>query len=188
MTSVNDNFKFPRGKAFAPFFSQFLRKHDISDKDIARKLECSVYTIQRIKTGKSEPTERCYAEINVAYVLTEGKGWRYYKQLSKEKTDEMVKAVLAGGTSALTVGGMVALISSLGVVSGLSAAGITSGLAAIGAIVGGGMIAGVCAVAAAPIAAGLLVWNVLSGSGDESYLYEYEHSLNFLLEKNPTWK
>ena len=187
MNTRNNDFRFPRGKAFAPFFSEFLQRHGISNEDIARKLECSIYTIQRIKTGKSEPTERCYAEINIAYVLTEGKGWKYYKQLSKEKKDEMVKTVLAGGTSALTVGGMVMLISSLGV-TGLSAAGITSGLAAIGAVVGGGMMAGICAVAAAPLLAGFLVWKAFSGFEDESYLYEYEHSLNFLLEKNPTWK
>ena len=187
MVSVNSDFTFPRGQKFAPFLSLFLKKHGISDKDIARKFECSIYTIQRIKSGESEPTEYGYVEVNVAYTLTEGKGWKYYKRLSKEDKEKMVKAVIAGGgTSALTVGGMVALISTLGV-TGLSAAGITSGLATIGAIVGGGMLAGICVVAAAPVILGYAVWKVAS-SKNESYLYKFENSLDPNFEKTPSWK
>ena len=42
----------------------------------------------------------------------------------------------------------------MGTVGGLGATGITSGLAAVGGVLGGGMLTGLCVVAAAPVVAG----------------------------------
>ena len=58
----------------------------------------------------------------------------------------------AAGAAGAAFGG-VAAISAMGATAGLSGAGITSGLAAIGALAGGGMVAGVTVVAAAPAVA-----------------------------------
>jgi hypothetical protein len=62
-----------------------------------------------------------------------------------------VKAATIGAT----VGGAsaIATVSATGV-AGLGAIGITSGLAGIGAVVGGGMLTGLCLVTAAPLAVG----------------------------------
>jgi hypothetical protein len=53
--------------------------------------------------------------------------------------------------------GAVGAIAASGSIAGLSAAGITSGLAAVGGVVGGGMAAGVCITAAAPVVAAAAV-------------------------------
>ncbi|MCV7303508.1 lecithin retinol acyltransferase family protein [Mycobacterium barrassiae] len=77
-------------------------------------------------------------------------GLRGDKTLPKDENDARRDGRLASiaGAGAAGAGGMAA-IATAGV-TGMSAAGITSGLAAIGGVVGGGMVAGTVAVAAAP--------------------------------------
>lgn len=93
-------------------------------------------------------------------------------QQMKDKARRDVKAVLdqlnrdlpgvvkqvAGTAGGIGLGGLGSslALSSSGSVAGLSASGITSGLAAAGAIVGGGMVAGVGALAI-PVAVGGLI-------------------------------
>jgi hypothetical protein len=82
------------------------------------------------------------------------------RMLDQEKNAEVVKAItevagVAAGGAAGGAGGIAAVYFA-GLV-GFSGAGITSGLAAIGALVGGGMLAGIALVAAAPV--------VLAGGG-----------------------
>ena len=65
-----------------------------------------------------------------------------------------VGSAIAGG--AASIGG----IALSGSVTGLGATGITSGLASIGTLLGGSMTAGLVVVAAAPIATGLIGYQV----------------------------
>ena len=67
------------------------------------------------------------------------------------------KGVLAGGIGAATgAGSAIGAVAGAGI-PGLGVTGITSGLAGVGsAIAGGGMIAGLATVAAAPLAVGAL--------------------------------
>ena len=89
-------------------------------------------------------------------------GLRSDKTLPKEENEARRDGRVASvaGAAAAGAGGMAA-VAAAGV-TGVSAAGITSGLAAIGGVVGGGMVAGTVAVAAAPAvvagAAGLGVY------------------------------
>ncbi|KAA1248291.1 lecithin retinol acyltransferase family protein [Mycobacterium simiae] len=77
-------------------------------------------------------------------------GLRGDKTLPKAENDARRDGRVASvaGAAAAGAGGMAAI--TVAGTTGLSAAGITSGLAAIGAGVGGGMLAGTVAVAAAP--------------------------------------
>ena len=70
------------------------------------------------------------------------------KDKSRTISESSIPEALAGALGAGIGGaGSLAVLSGLGV-SGLSAAGVTSGLAAVGSIVGGGVAAGLCIVAA----------------------------------------
>jgi hypothetical protein len=71
-----------------------------------------------------------------------------------KRSDDLGATVSAGVGAAAGTSGAIAAVAAGGPVFGLGAAGITSGLAAVGSIVGGGMAAGLCIVAAAPILAG----------------------------------
>lgn len=88
------------------------------------------------------------------FTVVLGKDFDAYKKMTRKDKDDLVAKIMASGGSACTVAGMISLISASGVVAGLSAAGITSGLAAIGGIIGGGMLAGIAVVAAAPLVVG----------------------------------
>ncbi len=152
--------KFPRGVEFAPFLCSFMNKYSISIEDLALAMSMSIYTITRLSEGKSYPTDACHAEFCIMFTVVSGKSFNDYKKLSQKDKDDLVAKILASGGSVCTVGGMISLISASGVVVGLSAAGVTSGLAAIGALVGGGMVAGIACVALAPIAVGILLYNI----------------------------
>lgn len=80
--------------------------------------------------------------------------------MTRKDKDDLVAKIMASGGSVCTVAGMISLISASGVVAGLSAAGITSGLAAIGGIIGGGMLAGIAVVAAAPLVVEYIVFSL----------------------------
>lgn len=77
--------------------------------------------------------------------------------LDKESDERVVAALseITGGAVGVGVGagGGMAAVYFAGVV-GFSGAGLTSGLAAIGALIGGGMLAGVGLVVAAPVVLG----------------------------------
>lgn len=67
--------------------------------------------------------------------------------------DYSAESGVAGGT--LGAAGSIGAVAVAGK-AGLGAIGITTGLKVIGSLVGGGMARGLCVVAAAPVAAGLL--------------------------------
>lgn len=74
--------------------------------------------------------------------------------MNTKENQSSLGAVATSGTGAVAgLAGSVATVSAAGSVGGLGAAGITSGLAAIGSVAGGGMLAGLCVVAAVPVAA-----------------------------------
>lgn len=68
--------------------------------------------------------------------------------------DSNIGTIATAGGAAVGASGGIGAVSAMGSVGGLGAAGITSGLAAVGGVVGGGMLTGLCLVAAAPILAG----------------------------------
>lgn len=152
--------EFPKGAEFAPFLRSFMNKYSISIDELAMAISMSKYTITRLAEGKSFPTDVCHAEFCIMFAVVSGKNFDAYKKISKKDKDDLVAKIMASGSSVCTVAGMISLISASGAVVGLSAAGVTSGLAAIGALVGGGMVAGIACVALAPVAVGILLYNI----------------------------
>jgi len=178
--------KFPKGAEFAPFVCSFLNKYSISIDDLALAMSMSKYSITRLAEGKSYPTDACYAEFCIMFTIVTGKNFDAYKKMSREDKDDLVAKIVASGGSVCMVGGMISLISATGIVAGLSAAGVTSGLATIGALVGGGMVAGIACVALAPIAVGILLYNILKPKEKRPYFLEaHKNEFNPKYEVNP---
>lgn len=175
-----NNQKIPRGSEFAPYLQIFLKNHSISIDELAIAMSISKYTILRLVNAESYPTDICHAEFCIMFTVVTGKSLEAYKKLNKKDKDDLVAKIVASGGSICTVGGMISLISASGLVVGLSAAGVTSGLAAIGAVVGGGMVAGVALIALAPIAVGVLLYNIVKPKNKIS-----SSLLNFKEELDP---
>ena len=152
-----ENQEFPKGVGFAPFLRSFMSNSSISIDELAVAMTMSKYAITRLAEGKSYPTDVCYAEFCIMFTVVLGKDFDAYKKMTRKDKDAKI---MASGGSACTVAGMISLISASGVVAGLSAAGITSGLAAIGGIIGGGMLAGIAVVAAAPLVVGAILYSL----------------------------
>ena len=80
--------------------------------------------------------------------------------MSENKTSELgaIASTLTGATAG-TVAGVSGVVA--GAASGTAgAAALTSGLATVGSVVGGGMLAGICTVAAAPLVFGAAGYGV----------------------------
>lgn len=181
---MNNDFKIPTGVYFSSFLNFFMEKHDVNNLALARSMPCSVFTIWRLRSGKSFPTERAYAEFSIFFAVVEGKSFDAYKKMNQKDKNDLVAKIIAGGGSITSIGGVIALISASGVVAGLSAVGITSGLAAVGAVVGGGMLAGIAVVAAIPVAIGGILYHICrSKEKNPTILYEYQKSLHPDFEK-----
>lgn len=106
--------------------------------------------------------------------------------MTRKDKDDLVAKIMASGGSVCTVAGMISLISASGVVAGLSAAGITSGLAAIGGIIGGGMLAGIAVVAAAPLVVGAILYSLCKPKDKKAdFLLAYRYDLDPKYEINP---
>lgn len=87
------------------------------------------------------------AAVSIAAVQV---GLREDESLPEEENDARRDGRIASVAGAVAAGaGGLAAVSAAGV-AGTSAVGISTGLAAIGGLVGGGMVAGTVAVAAAP--------------------------------------
>ncbi|MEO4924169.1 hypothetical protein ABHZ32_08785, partial [Bacteroides uniformis] len=146
----------------------------------------SKYAITRLAEGKSYPTDVCYAEFCIMFTVVLGKDFDAYKKMTRKDKDDLVAKIMASGGSACTVAGMISLISASGVVAGLSAAGITSGLAAIGGIIGGGMLAGIAVVAAAPLVVGTILYSLCKPKDKKAdFLLAYRYDLDPKYEINP---
>lgn len=174
------NSPIPQGEEFSPFLKAFMAKHTIATQDLATAFDCSVYTIERLMSGESLPTERTHAELTSAFVIIEGKDKKAYFNLSPDDRRKVADALIATGGSTLTIAATIPLISSLGVVSGLSAAGITSGLVAIG----GTMLGGILVVAAAPLLIGAGIYYLLGRKRKSlpDTLFLFKDSLNPIFE------
>lgn len=181
-----ENQKIPNGAEFAPFLRSFMNKYYVSIDEIAMAMSMSKYTITRLAEGKSYPNNVCHAEFCIMFTVVSGKNFDAYKKMSRKDKDDLVAKIMASGGSVCTVAGMISLISASGVVAGLSAAGVTSGLAAIGAIVGGGMVAGIACVALAPVAVGILLYNIFKLKEKYPYFFlAYSNDLNPKYEVKP---
>ncbi len=141
------------------FLAALMDREGAESKAVAKAIGCGQGTVERILAGKTAPSDDMLKQVGILSAL----GFSRYKKLSdaeKEKISEAIGAVSGAG---LGFAGITAAVSAAGVVTGLSAAGIASGLAAIGALVGGGMVAGIVAVAAIPIAAGAAGYAIIKG-------------------------
>jgi hypothetical protein len=76
---------------------------------------------------------------------------------------EETNSVIAVGTGSIA-GGVAAVASVLGAAApttvALSGPALTSGLAAVGGVLGGGMLAGITVVAAAPVVGGVIGYGI----------------------------
>lgn len=181
-----ENQEFPKGVGFAPFLRSFMSNSSISIDELAVAMTMSKYAITRLAEGKSYPTDVCYAEFCIMFTVVLGKDFDAYKKMTRKDKDDLVAKIMASGGSACTVAGMISLISAPGVVAGLSAAGITSGLAAIGGIIGGGMLAGIAVVAAAPLVVGAILYSLCKPKDKKAdFLLAYRYDLDPKYEINP---
>ena len=173
-----ENQEFPKGVGFAPFLRSFMSNSSISIDELAVAMTMSKYAITRLAEGKSYPTD--------VFTVVLGKDFDAYKKMTRKDKDDLVAKIMASGGSACTVAGMISLISASGVVAGLSAAGITSGLAAIGGIIGGGMLAGIAVVAAAPLVVGAILYSLCKPKDKKAdFLLAYRYDLDPKYEINP---
>ena len=172
-----ENQEFPKGVGFAPFLRSFMSNSSISIDELAVAMTMSKYAITRLAEGKSYPTDVCYAEFCIMFTVVLGKDFDAYKKMTRKDKDDLVAKIMAG---------MISLISASGVVAGLSAAGITSGLAAIGGIIGGGMLAGIAVVAAAPLVVGAILYSLCKPKDKKAdFLLAYRYDLDPKYEINP---
>lgn len=143
----------------AHYLSAFLKSGEISIANIAKAIGCPIATIERIISKETFPTDDMLKQCAILISI----GYKKYKKLSianKEKISESIGTVGGGilGFSAIS-----AAIGSSGTIIGLSAAGITSGLGTIGTFLGGGMLAGVTAVAVIPLAVRATGYGMVKG-------------------------
>ncbi len=179
---IDENSQIPKGQDFAPFLSHFIKSNDINVRKYAKALHCYIYTLKRLAEGKTLPTERAYAEFSISFIIISNKNFSSYEKLDPKERNEIVNRFIKGGGTALSIGGMIALLSTLGV-TGLSAAGITSGLAAIGSIIGRGMLGGIGIMMAVPVVAFIgLSWLLKSKESEPSWLNSFEDS------SDPKWE
>ena len=173
-----ENQEFPKGVGFAPFLRSFMSNSSISIDELAVAMTMSKYAITRLAVF--------YEEFCIMFTVVLGKDFDAYKKMTRKDKDDLVAKIMASGGSACTVAGMISLISASGVVAGLSAAGITSGLAAIGGIIGGGMLAGIAVVAAAPLVVGTILYSLCKPKDKKAdFLLAYRYDLDPKYEINP---
>lgn len=139
---------------FSQRLHEFLRKENISVRQIAKAIGCSEATIYRLLDGYTHASNEMLNQANLMFCF----GFKQYSKLSDAKKKKILE--LAGGVSGGVVGfGAIAFaINTMGL-AGLSAAGITSGLAAIG----GTMMGGVMVAAVAPVAVGAIGYAGIRG-------------------------
>ncbi len=140
----------------------------VNSEILAQKLECSIYSIARIKGGQTIATEVMCSRV---------------KAIADKEGDKDFWAklgMLGGATTGVAMSGTaVTTMAAAGTAGG---AAITSGLAGVGAVVGGGMLAGIGVVAAAPVAAGLVGFGAVKGV---KWLFSENKTHKFKTEFDP---
>ena len=165
-----ENQEFPKGVGFAPFLHSFMSNSSISIDELAVAMTMSKYAITRLAEGKSYPTDVCYAEFCIMFTVVLGKDFDAYKKMTRKDKDDLVAKIMASGGSACTY----------------KRQGITSGLAAIGGIIGGGMLAGIAVVAAAPLVVGAILYSLCKPKDKKAdFLLAYRYDLDPKYEINP---
>lgn len=141
------------------FLLTFIKNNSLSEIDVAKAIGCSKYSLNRILTGTTFPSNEMLKQCGIFIAI----GFTKYKKLSSAEKEKISEGIGTIGGGILGFGAISTAVSASGAVVGLSAVGITSGLAAIGTVVGGGMIAGVAVVAAIPLAIGAVGFGLIKG-------------------------
>lgn len=141
------------------FLAVFIEQNNLEIREVAKGINCSTATLQRIIAQKTFPTSNMLKQVGIMISI----GFDAYKKLSKAEKEKISENIGALGGGILGFGTITSAVSAAGSVVGLSAAGISSGLAAIGATVGGGMAVGIAAVAIIPIAVGGIGYAIVKG-------------------------
>jgi len=130
------------------FLAVFIEENNLEVRDVAKGINCSIATLQRIIAKKTLPTTNMIKQVGIMFTI----GIEAYQKLSQSEKEKITESIGVVGGGVLGFGTITSAVGAAGSVAGLSAAGITSGLAGIGATVGGGMAVGIAAVAIIPIA------------------------------------
>lgn len=146
-------------ESLAHYLSVFFENSEVSIENVAKAIGCPIAAIERIISQETLPTDEMLKQCAILISI----GYKEYKKLSQADKEKISESIGAVGGGILGFGAISSAISSSGAVIGLSAAGITSGLSAIGTIVGGGMVAGVTAIAVIPIAVGAAGYGMMKG-------------------------
>ncbi|MFK7950699.1 MAG: hypothetical protein AB8G11_24145 [Saprospiraceae bacterium] len=141
------------------FLAVFIEKENLSLKQVAKSIGCSITTLERILINETLPTNELIKQVGILIAI----GYDEYIKLSRNQKETISEKIGAIGAGSVGFASIATAVSASGVTIGLSAAGISAGLAAIGSIVGGGMIAGVTVVAAIPILAGAIGYGLIKG-------------------------
>lgn len=143
MNSINE-------ENISNYLAVFIEKNGIEIREVAKAINCSVLTLQRIIAQKTYPTPNLIMQVGILVSI----GLKPYRKLSNAEKGKISEKIGALGGGILGFGTITSAIGAAGTVTGLSAAGISSGLATIGAAVGGGMAAEITTVAFIPIIVG----------------------------------
>lgn len=141
------------------FLAVFIEQNNLEIREVAKEINCSTATLERIIAQKTFPTSNMIKQIGIMISI----GFEPYKKLSNAEKEKISENIGALGGGILGFGTITSAVGAAGSVAGLSAAGISSGLAAIGATVGGGMAVGIATVAIIPIAVGGIGYAIVKG-------------------------
>jgi len=141
------------------YLKAFILQNQLTFKDIALAIGCSMHTLKRVSDQDTRPTSNLIKQCGILFAL----GYKKYKKLSNSEKEKISEKIGTIGGGVLGFGAISSAVSASGAVVGLSAAGITSGLAGMGALVGGGMVAGIAIVASIPMAVGGIGYGIMKG-------------------------
>lgn len=146
----------------ADFLKVFIKKNKLKVKEVAKEIDCSTETLERIIAQKTFPTSDMIKQVAIMISM----GFKIYKKTSKKEKE---KISLEVGLDVLEFGlldfkRVTSVIKVVGSVAGLSVAGVSSGLTAVGAVVGGGVVAGIATAAIVPIAVGGVGYAIFKGA------------------------
>ncbi|WP_423819677.1 hypothetical protein V5739_03595 [Salinimicrobium sp. TIG7-5_MAKvit] len=156
-----------KSENYSEYLNSWISKNEIKLPKIAKAINCSVPTLNRLLEKQNYPTDEMIRQTGIMMTV----GFPKYSKMSdaeKEHFSEKLGSISGAGLGFASVS---AVVGGLGT-AGLSGAGIMSGLAAAGGIIGGGAAAGIAVVAAVPILTGIAGYGIVKGVKHLTYNYK----------------
>lgn len=159
-----------KSENYSEYLNSWITKNKIKLSKIAKAINCSVPTLNRLIKKQSYPSDEMIKQTGIMMTI----GFPKFSKMSdaeKEQFSEKLGSISGAGLGFASVS---AVVGGLGT-AGLSGAGIMSGLAAAGGIIGGGAVVGIAVVAAVPILTGIAGYGIVKGV--KHYTYDYKSKI-----------